>query len=96
MVTSQYDAASRQTLRIDGRGLRTSYAYDQASRLTRQQYQDGTRLTNTYDANSQRTALSDWTGVYTSSFDRVGRLSSVVNPAGIAINYGYDAASLRA
>ena len=96
MITSQFDAASRQTLRIDGRGLRTSYAYDAASRLIGQQYQDGTRLTNTYDANSQRTGLSDWTGAYTSSFDPVGRLSSVVNPAGIAITYGYDAASQRA
>ena len=92
----QYDAASRQTLRIDGAGSATSYAYDAASRLVGQQYQDGTRLTNTYDANSQRTVSSDWTGSYTSSYDPVGRLSSVVNPAGIAITYGYDAASQRA
>ncbi len=34
--------------------------------------------------------------MYTSTFDPVGRLSSVVNPAGIAITYGYDAASQRA
>ena len=62
LTTWQFDAASRQTLRIDGRGLRTSYAYDAASRLTGQQYQDGTRATMVYDANSQRTVLSDWTG----------------------------------
>ena len=49
-------------LRIDGRGLLTSYVYDAASRLTGQQYQDGTRATFTYDANSRRTVLSDWTG----------------------------------
>ena len=83
-------------MRIDGRGLLTSYAYDQASQLVGQAYQDGTRLTNTFDANSQRTVLSDWTGSYTSAFDPVGRLSSVVNPAGIAITYGYDAVGQRA
>jgi YD repeat-containing protein len=80
----QYDAASRKTLRIDGRGLRTSYSYDAASRLTGQQYQDGTRVTNAYDANSQRTVLSDVTGSYTSTYDPDGRVSSVINPAGIA------------
>ena len=64
LVTNQYDAAGRQTLRIDGRGLRTTYLYDAASRLIGQQYQDGTRLSNTYDANGQRTVLSDWTGLH--------------------------------
>jgi hypothetical protein len=37
---------------------------------------------NPYHANSQRTVLSDWTGLYTSAYDPVGRLSNVVNPAG--------------
>ena len=40
--------------------------------------------------------LYDWTGLYTSTYDPVGRLSSVVNPAGLPITYGYDAASQRA
>ncbi len=96
LTTYRFDAAGRQTLRIDGRGLRTSYSYDAASRFTGQQYQDGTRVTMAYDANNERTVLSDWTGSYTSTFDPVGRLSSVVNPAGIRITYGYDAASHRA
>ncbi len=33
--------------------------------------------------------------VYTSAYDPVGRLSSVVNPAGIAITYAYDAVGQR-
>ncbi len=33
-------------------------SYDAASRLTGQQYQDGTRATMTYDANSRRTVLT--------------------------------------
>jgi YD repeat-containing protein len=40
--------------------------------------------------------LSDLTGSYTSTYDPDGRISSVINPAGIAITYGYDAASQRA
>ena len=71
-------------------------SYDAASRLIGQQYQDGTRATMTYDANSRRTVLSDWTGLYTSTYDPDGRLSSVVNPAGIAITYNYDAVGQRA
>ena len=96
LITYQYDAASRRVLRIDGRGLLTSYVYDAASRLIGQQYQDGTRATMTYDADSRRTVLSDWTGLYTSTYDPDGRLSSVVNPAGIAITYAYDAVGQRA
>ena len=88
--------ASRQVLRIDGRGLLTSYVYDAASRLIGQQYQDGTRATMIYDADSRRTVLSDWTGLYSSTYDPDSRLSSVVNPAGIAITYNYDAVGQRA
>lgn len=33
-----------------------------------------------YDANSRRTVLSDWTGVYTSSYAPDGSVSSVINP----------------
>jgi YD repeat-containing protein len=58
--------------------------YDAADAPTGHQYQDGTRVTNTYDANSQRTVLSDLTGSYTSTYDPDGRVSSVINPAGIA------------
>ena len=39
--------------------------------------------------------LSDWTGSYTSAYDAVGRVSSVVNPAGIAITYGSNATGQR-
>ena len=40
--------------------------------------------------------MSDWTGSYTSAYDSDGRLSSVINPAGIAITYAYDAVGQRA
>ena len=75
--------------------MRTSYVYDAADRLTGQQYQDGTRLTMTYDADSRRTVLNDWTGLYTSTYDSDSRVSSTVNPAGIAVTYTYNAISQR-
>jgi RHS repeat-associated protein len=43
----------------------------------------------------QRTVLSDWTGRYTSSFDSAGRVSRVINPAGIRLCYAYDSAGQR-
>ncbi len=89
-TTYQYDAAGRQALRTNGRGLRTSYLYDATDRLTGQKYQDGTRATMTYDAVGRRTALNDWTGRTSSSYEADGRLIRVINPAGLRITYGYD------
>ena len=77
------------------RGLRTSYVYDAASRLSRDNSTKMVPATMTYDASSQRTVLSDWTGLYTSTYDPDGRINSVVNPAGIAITYTYDAVGQR-
>ena len=94
-VTYGFDAASRQTLRIDARGFRTSYVYDNDNRLTGQHYPDGTRVTFAYDKASRRTLLNDWTGRTTSTFDADGRLSAVINPAGLRLTYAYDAASQR-
>jgi YD repeat-containing protein len=53
-------------------------------------------VSHNYDADNQRTVLSDWTGLYTSTYDADGRLSAVVNPAGVAITYSYDAVGQRA
>ena len=90
-----YDAASRQTLRIDARGFRTSYVYDNDDRLTGRHYPDGTRVTFAYDNASRRTLLNDATGRTTSPFDADGRLTAVINPAGLRLTYAYDAASQR-
>ena len=67
-------------MRIDGRGLRTSLSYDAASRLTGQQYQDGTRVTMAYDANGQRTVSATGRVSTPRLYDPDGRVSSVVNP----------------
>ena len=66
--------ASRQTLRIDARGFRTTYVYDNADRLIGRRYPDGTRVTLAYDAANQRTLLNDSTGRTTSTYDADGRL----------------------
>jgi RHS repeat-associated protein len=94
-TTYAFDAASRKTLRIDARGFRTSYTYDFDNRLLGQHYPDSSRVTFVYDNASRRTLLSDWTGRYTSTYDADGRLSVVVNPAGLCLTYAYDAASQR-
>jgi len=40
-VTHGYNAADEQTLRLDARGFRTTYVYDNASRQTGRRYPDG-------------------------------------------------------
>jgi RHS repeat-associated protein len=95
-TTTRFDAGGRATVRIDGRGLRASLLYNAADWLTGQKYQDGTRATLSYDAAGQRTVLSDWTGRYTSTLDAAGRLTRVINPAGIRLSCAYDAAGQRA
>jgi RHS repeat-associated protein len=82
-------------LRLDARGDRTSYVYDNDDRLTGQHYPDGTRVTFAYDLAGRRTLLNDATGRTSSTFDADGRLSLVVNPAGLRLTYAYDAASQR-
>ena len=54
--------SAARRLRIDARGFRTSYVYDNDNRLTGQHYPDGTRVTFAYDNASRRTLLNDWTG----------------------------------
>ena len=82
-------------MRIDARGFRTSYVYDNDNRLTGWHYPDGTRVTFAYDNASRRTLLNDATGRTTTSYDADGRLSAVIKPAGLRLTYAYDAASQR-
>ena len=69
--------------------------YDNDNRLLGQRYPDGTRVTFAYDNASRRTLLNDATGRTTSTYDADGRLSTVINPAGLRLSYAYDAASQR-
>jgi RHS repeat-associated protein len=52
-------------------------------------------VTYILDAAGQRTALVDWTGRTSSTFDYDGRLTLAVNPAGKRISYSLDAATQR-
>ena len=70
-----YDAAGRQTLRLDPRSFRTSYVYDALDRVTSRKYPDGSRATFVFDAVGNRTAIRDATGRYTYSYDAVNRLA---------------------
>ena len=85
-----------QTLRIDGRGFRTSYLYDYDDRLTRpalSRRHAGHVLA--YDKCRPSHSLSDSTGRTTTTYDADGRTTLVVNPAGLTLTYAYDAASRR-
>ena len=95
-VTYGFDAASRQTLRIDARGFRTSYVYDNDNRVYRP-------ALSRWDAGYVR--LRQGQPPYAAErLDRAarprrstptGRLSAVINPAALRLTYAYDAASQR-
>ena len=48
-----WDAAGRQTLRIDARGNRTSYVFDGTDQLVGRKYPDGSRVTLAYDSDGE-------------------------------------------
>jgi YD repeat-containing protein len=70
-VTDALGNIARTVFEADGRTLASVNA-------------NGFATTQVYDANSQHTVFSDLTGSYTSTYDPDGRVSSVINPAGIA------------
>ena len=50
-------------------------------------------LTYAYDAAGQRASLAQPTGLFTYSFDPVGRISTLLNPESQTTSWSYDAAS---
>jgi RHS repeat-associated protein len=93
--TSAYDAAGRQTLRIDARGYRTTYAFDANSQLVTRKYPDASRVTFAYDAVGSRTKMHDSLGRYTTTFDALDRPATTVNPASKRLTYSYDGVGNR-
>ncbi len=64
--------------------------------MTGRLYPDGSRVTFAYDALGNRTQMAGPTGTSTYSYDTLGRVQSVIDPAGKRTTYAYDAAGQRA
>ena len=86
-------AANR--LKLDARGVRATYVYDGASRMTGRRFSDGTRVTMAYDRVGNRTSMQDSSGRYTYSYDAVNRLTTAIDRNAKRITYTYDAIGQR-
>jgi RHS repeat-associated protein len=90
-----YDGFDRLATETDGKGVTTTYTYDNDDRLLTTAFSDGTHtVTNTYDhAGRQLTSVSA-SGTITNTYDQLGRLLTTSNTAGGGTEtYTYDKAS---
>jgi len=67
-----------------------TFGYDNAGRLTGQQYSDGSRATFIYDGAGDRLTMQDGTGTQTFSYDEVRALRAVTYPGGKTLTYTYN------
>ncbi len=85
-VQTVYNSIGKVDHTVDPLGRTTSYKYDDQSRATETDYQDGTRTLTSYDLNGQRLTSTDRAGRITGNvYDTLGRLtqSGPVNAAGL-------------
>ena len=78
---TEYDDAARESVRIDGRGVRVKFRYDAMQRLISRGRDQGEQTVFTYDDVSRPNTLS--------------RLAGVSAPNGVRIAYDYDAHANR-
>jgi RHS repeat-associated protein len=87
--------------KTDRKGQTINYGYDALYRLTSKTYPDSTAVNYSYDASNRLTQVTDPTGVYSFTYDNLGRLVgtgtrySFLTGTPLTNSYGYDAASNR-
>jgi RHS repeat-associated protein len=93
-VVLAYDGFGRLQAVRDGRGLRTTYAYDRADRIKTIQYSDTTPdVAFTYDGAGNVLTRTDASGTTTFSYDGQNRIASrSATSGGGTLSYGYDKA----
>jgi RHS repeat-associated protein len=92
--TLTYDGYGRLSTVLDGRGVTTTYSYDNLDRITSIAYSDGTgTVTNTYDTAGTLHTRADGTGTVTYGYDPLNRLTTrTATTGGGTETYGYDPA----
>ena len=88
--TEKYDLEGNVTERIDELGRTTRYEYDEANRLIRTTYPDGTSMENTYDSVGRLTIQTFPDGArHRYGYDERGNLSQRITPDGEVFQYQY-------
>lgn len=89
-----YDTVGRLKTSTNGRGITTTYTYDNNDRVTKTAFSDGDQVTYGYDAAGRLNNRVDTNGTTAWVYDDLARLKSRQNTAGGGqVSYGYDKAS---
>ena len=93
--TTTYDLAGRPVGFTDRNGDSTTRTLDAVGRVQREVFADGTSVERTYDPTGALVSIQDTRGVTTYGRDSLDRVTSIVNPDGSRLDYGYDALANR-
>ena len=94
--TYGYDEAGNRVSLLDAEGYTTSYSYDALGRLTGIDYPaPDADVAFTYNAAGQGASMTDGVGSTQWLYDDLLRPTSVTDPYGSLISYGYDEAGQR-
>ena len=90
-----YDAAGRQTQMQYPNGVRTTFVYNNADQLTSLTQRNTANTvvfsaTYTLDAVGNRLTMRDFNGFTRYTYDKLHRLTRVINPNGEQVTYTYD------
>lgn len=90
-VTITYDSVGNQTSMTDGKGQKTSFAYDALNRLTKVTDANQGFTSYGYDGAGNQTSATDANNHVTNySYNEFNLISSITNPLNQAIQFGYD------
>jgi YD repeat-containing protein len=92
-ATSVFDSRGTIVQQADARGQTETRTYDALARYLTSQFADGTRATRVYDSVGQMVQTSNQIGVYTHTYDALGRQVSEVAPgypSGMPVTSAYD------
>lgn len=93
-----YDARGNMVRRVDGKWQATYYEYDKANQLIATVYGQGagmSAVTFEYDANGNETAMHDWNGDWTYTYDALNRRLSATDYLSRTLQWEYDAVGNR-
>jgi RHS repeat-associated protein len=90
-----YDAAGNLAGTVDRDGRRIAYTYDDANRVTVEQWFDAQdnltdQITLTYDDNGRVLTASNSAGTVSYRYDAAGRVASETGASGLTFTYRYD------
>lgn len=87
----QYTYSGRISQVTDAQSGTATYVYTTANDLDHISYSDSKTVSYTWDGVGNRLTMVDWIGTTTYTVDALNRVTSVTDPAGNVIGYGFDA-----